>query len=1087
MTVTASDGELSASQDVAITLTDVNEAPVITSAATVSVEENGTAAFTATATDVDGDTLTYTLSGADAALFTIDAATGEVSFLEAPDFETPGDVGADNVYDVTVTASDGELSSSQDVAITVTDLNEVAPIITSMASFTIAENQTSVFTATATDDDSETLTYSLTGVDATLFTIDASSGAVSFLVAPDFDNPADTDGDNIYDITVAASDGELIATQDVAVSVVNINNLPIVTTEIPDVIRINEGQSFVIDIDVFDFDNDSVSFRLFGPDRSEFDLNNRTGEISFNFPLLFDPDTPENNFFSLSVRLDDGSENEQGQPNFVFQELLIEILDLEDVPPFFSSLDTNPVVFENRPYSDVFNDNDLDGEIISLSLAGEDAAFFTIEPALAGFHELQLVAPLDFENPQDTNGDNIYVVDVVAFDGVNTTIETVELRVANLIESENAPIFTTSDMVSVEEGERSVFSVNAEDLDGETVTYSIALGGDGFRFDIDSVTGELSFNSFLSVPIFRDPQDGNQDNIYEVTVQADDGTENTTTQTIFVEVVDVEFAPVITPIQGGRTVRETEDYSLFIEATDEIDGQILTFSLEGADAAFFQLTNIVSTNGLVRANIELIDPLDFENPLDADGDNIYNINIVASDGVGQTVETHTVRVLDIVESSNAPIFETPNMVSVVEGADTIIRVNADDADGDPVRYRIVDGEDSDLFSINAFNGDLEFNRLVIFDESATGSENFYTVEIEARDGNGGRTFQTLTIEVLDGPNMAPEFFAFPIPSEIVVFEGRNFSESFRATDFYDNQPVTVTLSGPDAEFFTLNFFDLGPDLGPNGTLSVFGAIELVSPLDFESRGSADGDSQYQITITVSDGELSSSEDINVIVRNLNEAPVFETSSEVSVEEGQTTVATVFAEDPEGDSVTYGISSASEDGAFFIIDRDSGEISFANPPDFENPQDADGDNIYSIRIFTSDGRLTDVLDLEITVTDNPSDNATAVSVSENVSIANRSDGLNISTTFNLTDAIILEFADQALPLNVFEPAQVSLSEDINPNREHDIWTVKSVTLETEIVSTEPDTKPILEDIYSTTDEDGIHFIEDTNDFAGDVWI
>ena len=158
VSVTASDGELSSSQDVAITVTDVNEAPVVTSAATVSVEENQAATFTAAATDVDGDTLTFTLTGADAALFAIDAATGAVSFLAAPDFETPGDADGDNVYDVTVTASDGELSSSQDVAITITDVNET-PTITSASTITAEENGTAAFRSTVTDVDGYTLTY----------------------------------------------------------------------------------------------------------------------------------------------------------------------------------------------------------------------------------------------------------------------------------------------------------------------------------------------------------------------------------------------------------------------------------------------------------------------------------------------------------------------------------------------------------------------------------------------------------------------------------------------------------------------------------------------------------------------------------------------------------------------------------------------------------------------------------------------------------------------------------------------------------------------------------------------------------------
>ena len=80
-------------------------------------------------------TLTYSLSGTDASLFMIDSSTGEVSFINAPDFESPDDAGRDNVYDIIVTASDGTNSTDQSVAITVTDVNE-APIVIELSDLT---------------------------------------------------------------------------------------------------------------------------------------------------------------------------------------------------------------------------------------------------------------------------------------------------------------------------------------------------------------------------------------------------------------------------------------------------------------------------------------------------------------------------------------------------------------------------------------------------------------------------------------------------------------------------------------------------------------------------------------------------------------------------------------------------------------------------------------------------------------------------------------------------------------------------------------------------------------------------------------
>ena len=75
-----------------------------------------------------GQALTYSIiGGADAAGFAIDATTGALSFVAAPDFEAPTDADGDNVYDVTVQVSDGTLTDSQAIAVTVSDVDEIAP------------------------------------------------------------------------------------------------------------------------------------------------------------------------------------------------------------------------------------------------------------------------------------------------------------------------------------------------------------------------------------------------------------------------------------------------------------------------------------------------------------------------------------------------------------------------------------------------------------------------------------------------------------------------------------------------------------------------------------------------------------------------------------------------------------------------------------------------------------------------------------------------------------------------------------------------------------------------------------------------
>src|SRR5262249_55748993 len=127
--VQVSDGQLIDTQAIAVTVTNANEAPVITSGgagatATASVVENATAVTTIAATDPDaGAVVTFSIAGgADAAKFAINPTTGALTFVTAPDFEAPTDADGNNVYEVIVKASDGSLSDTQTIAVTVSNV-----------------------------------------------------------------------------------------------------------------------------------------------------------------------------------------------------------------------------------------------------------------------------------------------------------------------------------------------------------------------------------------------------------------------------------------------------------------------------------------------------------------------------------------------------------------------------------------------------------------------------------------------------------------------------------------------------------------------------------------------------------------------------------------------------------------------------------------------------------------------------------------------------------------------------------------------------------------------------------------------------
>ena len=104
---------------------NVNNAPVITveQGATPSIAENNTVVSGVTVADPEGEPVTTTLSGADAALFSL--VNGALVFNTAPNFEAPADANGDNVYEVTIEANDGELTTTQGVTVTVTNVSGI--------------------------------------------------------------------------------------------------------------------------------------------------------------------------------------------------------------------------------------------------------------------------------------------------------------------------------------------------------------------------------------------------------------------------------------------------------------------------------------------------------------------------------------------------------------------------------------------------------------------------------------------------------------------------------------------------------------------------------------------------------------------------------------------------------------------------------------------------------------------------------------------------------------------------------------------------------------------------------------------------
>jgi len=193
-----------------------NKAPTVTApTVTGTLKSPATLTIATTATDADGTIskvdfyIGNTLVGSDnSSPYSISVAavqTGTFSVI-AKATDNSGLVGTSNFTNVTVATGDA------------------APVITSVDTFTVAENTTAVGTITATDAEKETITYGLAASsDSALFLINSTTGALSFASAPDFENPLDNGANNICHLVVTASDGVSTTTQNVIVNITNVD------------------------------------------------------------------------------------------------------------------------------------------------------------------------------------------------------------------------------------------------------------------------------------------------------------------------------------------------------------------------------------------------------------------------------------------------------------------------------------------------------------------------------------------------------------------------------------------------------------------------------------------------------------------------------------------------------------------------------------------------------------------------------------------------------------------------------------------------------------------------------------------------
>jgi hypothetical protein len=245
-----------------------NNKPVFSSSSTFSVRENETSIGTVTATDADGDTVSYSISGTDASSVSIDSSTGTLSFISAPDYE------AIQSYSVTALVSDGSDEASQNISITI--LNIDPPSIDKMffsenangglSEEIILSQSEHIFSSRTTNNgsvDQLVASFEYTGISVSIGdTIQESGSTVN-------------DFTDIVTYSVTNSDGDV---EEYTVDLMRFTGLPIIYLKTDDAVAIDSKEDYVQGDTSLDggrdFDNlDDLEMKIRGRGNSTWGLH----------------------------------------------------------------------------------------------------------------------------------------------------------------------------------------------------------------------------------------------------------------------------------------------------------------------------------------------------------------------------------------------------------------------------------------------------------------------------------------------------------------------------------------------------------------------------------------------------------------------------------------------------------------------------------------------------------------------------------------------------------------------------------------------------------------------------------------------
>ena len=828
------------------------------------------------ATDADGDALTYTLSGTDAAAFALDADSGQVQTLAALDYESR------TTYAVVVAVSDGQGGTAgQPVTLTVTDENEPpaapdAPTVTATSKTSLAVAWTAPSTAGRPPLSDYDVQYRL--ADSGDAFVDMGYDGTGTATALEGLRP-----DTAYEVQVRAHNDEgTSAWSALGTGRTDANTAPTFAEGGDRSVAENtpSGQAIGAPVSATDADGDALTYTLSGTDAAAFALDAASGQVRTLAALDYEARTT----YAVTVEVSDGQGGTAGQP------VTIAVID-ENEPPaapaaptVTATSKTSLVVAWTAPST--AGRPPLSDYDVQYRVAASGDAFVD-----AGYDGTGTTTALDGLRPGTA-----YEVQVRAHNDEGTS-DWSALGTGRT-DANTAPTFAEGGDRSVAEntpsGQAIGTPVSATDADGDALTYTLS-GTDAAAFALDADSGQVQTLAAL---------DYESRTTYAVVVAVSDGQGGTVRQPVTIAVID-EAEPPAAP--AAPTVSGTSSTSLAVAWTapstvgrPPLSDYDVQYRLADSGDAFADM----GYDGTSTATA-----LDGLRPGTA-----YEVQVRAhnDEGTSDWSALGTGRT----DANTAPAFAEGGDRSVAEntpsGQPIGTPVSATDADGDALTYTL-SGEDASSFALDADSGQLQTLAALDYEARTT-----YAVTVEVSDGQGGTAGQPVTIAVID-ENEPP---AAPDAPTVSGTSSTSLAVAWTAPATADRPPV----SDYDVQYRVAASGDAFADAGYDGT-STATALEGLRP-----------DTAYEVQVRAHNDEGTSAwSALGTGRTDANTAPAFAEGGDRSVAEntpsGQAIGAPVSATDADGDGLTYTL--ASEDAAAFALDADSGQVRTLSALDYES--------------------------------------------------------------------------------------------------------------------------------------------------------